>query len=173
MVEVEIEKTYLAKNLPKDLEEFPHKEIIDIYIPASERHPVLRLRKSGESYEMTKKSPISGKDSSIQNEHTIKLTEEEFEALSKIEGKRLRKIRYYYNYKSKPLEIGVFKDDLEGLILVDIEFKTKEEMDNIATPDFCLVDVTQEEVFAGGMLCGKKYSDIEERLKVLGYFRSI
>ena len=36
-------------------------------------------------------------------------------------------------------------------------------------PDFCLVEVTQDEVFAGGVLAGKKYSDIEKDLRKYKY----
>ena len=33
MVELELEKTYLAKHLPPGLEGYPHSEIVDLYIP--------------------------------------------------------------------------------------------------------------------------------------------
>lgn len=36
-------------------------------------------------------------------------------------------------------------------------------------PDFCLADVTQEKFTAGGILAGKKYSDIEAELEKYGY----
>jgi len=55
--------------------------------------------------------------------------------------------------------------------LVDVEFKDLDAKSSFGMPDFCLADVTQETIFAGGMLCGKKYSDIEERLKAFGYER--
>ena len=169
MIEIELEKTYLVKRIPEDVENFPHKEIIDVYFPVSERHPVLRLRKSGDKYEMTKKSPVHGKDSSEQYEHTIKLTEEEFKSLSEAKGKKSRKLRYYYKKNGIDAEIAVYKDDLEGLVLVDFEFKDSESKDNFKEPDYCLADVTQDEIFAGGMLCGKKFSDLEPVLKKFGY----
>lgn len=40
-------------------------------------------------------------------------------------------------------------------------------------PDFCLVDVTQETFLAGGMLCGKRYADIEAGLDRFGYRKII
>jgi len=171
MLTLELEKTYLAKRLPAGLENFPHKEILDIYFPASAAHPVLRLRKKGNSFEMTKKEPAKDGDASEQNEHTIKLSEEEFKALSSIKGKRSRKIRYEYPCQGRTAEVTVFKDDLEGLILVDVEFDDVKSKDAFKMPDFCLADVTQEQVFAGGMICGKKYADIATRLKELGYKR--
>jgi adenylate cyclase len=169
MISVELEKTYLAKYLPKDLAKFPHGEVIDIYMPAEAAHPVLRLRKKGDSYELTKKEPIDESDSSEQTENTIKLTKAEFDSLAMIHGKRVRKIRYDYPYKGVNAEVTVFQDDLEGLVLVDVEFKDSKDKAAFEMPEFCLADVTDDETFAGGMLCGKTYEDIEAHLKELGY----
>jgi CYTH domain-containing protein len=169
MTEIELEKTYLAKELPAGILECPFKEIIDIYVPESVEHAILRLRKKGDNYEITKKTPISGSDSSEQTEHTIKLTPEEYESLARGGGKKVRKYRYYYNKDGRQAEVDVFKDELEGLVVIDFEFSEVADKDNFEMPDFCLADVTQDKIFAGGMLCGKKYSDIEPRLNELGY----
>lgn len=169
MIEIELERTYLVKKLPKGLSSFPHKEIIDIYIPVKADHPVLRIRKKGDLFEITKKQPIHCTDSSEQEEHTIRLSKEEFDPLTHIDGKRVRKIRYDFVYKDVKTEIDVFKDDLEGLVLVDFEFTDLNRKNSFKMPDFCLVDVTQDKIFAGGMLCGKKYSDIKPHLDELEY----
>lgn len=166
---IELEKTYLAKYLPKDLEKCEFKEMVDIYIPKSAVHSHLRIRKSDKKFEITKKEPVAGRDSSKQLEQTIPLTEEEFNDLSKLEGKRVYKRRYLYDYKTRKAEIDIFKGDLEGLVVIDFEFDNVEDMDSFEMPDFCLADVTQEEFVAGGMLCGKRYSDIERDLSRFGY----
>ena len=84
-------------------------------------------------------------------------------------GKKARKIRYEYIHEGSKGEIDVFQDDLAGLVLVDFEFTDESKKEAFSKPNFCLVDVTQENAFAGGMLCGKKYSDIESRLNEFGY----
>ena len=84
MIEIELEKTYLIKYLPNEFVDFPFKEIKDIYIPKDTEHPILRIRKFGDEYEITKKQPIQGLDSSEQYENTIPLTREEFLVLEKI-----------------------------------------------------------------------------------------
>jgi len=169
MLEIELEKTYLVKEIPQGLFDCKFKEIFDIYVPKSYPHPTLRIRKKGDKYEITKKSPIKEGDSSEQHEHTISLTEEEFESFKMVAGKPVRKYRYYYNHQGVQAEFDVFKDDLEGLMLVDFEFKEVADKNNFDMPDFCLADVTQDEAFAGGMLCGKKYSDILPILKKYNY----
>ena len=166
---IERERTFLARMLPDNLIAFPSKEVFDIYIPRSSAHPVLRIRKNGDAYEMTKKEPVHDGDSSEQLETTIPLTKEEFGELSLLEGKRVRKIRYFVPWNNCTLEVELFKDALEGLVLVEVEFNSTEEKDAFVPPDFCLADVTQEEFTAGGMLCGKSYKDIEKDLQRYDY----
>ena len=164
----EIERTFLAKEIPSDIESYPSKEIIDIYVPESSDHPTLRIRKNGDKYEITKKEPVKD-DPSHQHEHTIPLKEEEFNSLIQSPGKKVHKKRYFYPYNGKELEIDVFQGELKGLVLVDAEFEQHDEKDEFEMPSFCFKDVTQEKLIAGGMLCGKSYEDIQEELESLGY----
>lgn len=169
---IELEKTFLAKNLPENLASCEFKEIIDVYIPKTSEHPVLRLRKNGNNFEITKKQPVKDGDASEQKEQTIILTEEEFNALNEqIEGKRVRKLRYFYNYNGLTAEFDVFQDKLFGLVVIDFEFQSIEEKNNFQMPNFCLADVTQEDFIAGGMICGKSYEDIENNLQIFNYIK--
>jgi len=71
---IELEKTYLLKYIPEDLKNFPNKDYFDIYIPKTSEHPILRIRKKGDEYEMTKKYPVNWQDTSKQHEFTIPIT---------------------------------------------------------------------------------------------------
>lgn len=168
---IELERTFLPKFLPDGLEKCKSCEIFDIYIPKSSIHPILRIRKIDGKFEITKKIPVENKDASHHEEKTISLSEKEFEALSSVSGKTIHKTRYYYEYGGKMLEIDVFNGPLEGLVLVDLEFQSENEKNNFPIPPFCLADVTNEWFSAGGMLCGKSYSDIETELKKFGYVK--
>ena len=163
---LEFERMFLAKSLPAKLEECKKKEILDIYLPQDSHHPVLRIRKNGDKYEMTKKEVVSA---GVFKEQTITLTPEEFDALAKTEGKRVHKVRYFYPHNDRILEIGVFQGALKGLVLIDVEFASEEDMKNFTPPDFILAEAKSKELLAGGMLCGKSYSDIEPFLKQMGY----
>ncbi len=165
----ELELTYLAKILPSGLKDVEKKEMLDIYIPASSDHPTLRIRKNGDKHEITKKQPIVDGDASRQLETTIKLTPAEFADLSQLPGKRVQKTRYLYPENNVNYEIDVFGGDLSGLVLVDVEFATVQEKANFTAPEWCLAEVTQETFLAGGMLCGKKYAEIEQNLAKFGY----
>lgn len=170
---IELERTFLAKHLPAGLKECKYKEVYDIYLPPNSRHPVLRIRKNGNKFEITKKEPIDPKDTSRMKEETVNINEEEFNSIKEINGKRLRKLRYYYKYGNHTAEVDVFQDDLKGLVIIDFEFNDENEKNAFKMPDFCLVDITQEEFTAGGMLCGKKYNDIEPVLKKYNYLKII
>lgn len=168
-MEIELERTYLLKSVPPNLDKCGFREIVDTYLPQSVEHPKLRIRRFGDVFEITKKAPLVLKDSSRQGEETISLSQEEYRGLCGVGGKEARKVRYYFPYKNTTAEIDVFQDDLKGLVLVDFEFETMDEKDRFIMPDFCLAEVTQEKGLAGGMLAGKKYSDLEAALKKYGY----
>jgi CYTH domain-containing protein len=172
-MEIELERTFLLKYKPEGLDRCKSVEISDVYFPQSVEHPVLRLRKKGDKRELTKKFPIDGKDSSEQEEHTIILSEKEFEEFFKLEGKELRKIRYYYPVGGLTAEVDVYQDKLRGLCVVDFEFKTKEQKNKFLMPNFCLCEVSQDKTFAAGLLAGKKYGDIESFLKSLNYKKKL
>jgi len=71
---IELERTFLVKIIPENLKSCRFNEIIDIYIPKTAEHPTLRLRKNGNTFELTKKEPVNDGDASHQNEQTIILT---------------------------------------------------------------------------------------------------
>lgn len=169
MKEQELERMYLAARLPEGLTDAPSKEIFDIYLPSHGQHPVLRIRKAGTKMEMTKKEPIASNDYSVQLEQTIPLTEAEYAELSTLQGKRVIKTRYYYEFEGRTYEVGVFGGALQGLVLIDVEFSSQEEMRTFVAPDFCLVEVTEARYLAGGELCGSSYADIAQRVESLGY----
>lgn len=169
MVELELEKTYLLKELPADLADCKSEILSDAYVPVTSRHPNLRLRRKGDQYQLTKKIPVSGTDSSRQNEHTILLTPEEAAAFDNLEAKRFTKRRHYCTIDGYAAEVDVYLEGLAGLVVVDFEFTSEADMEAFVMPDICLADVTQEEAFAGGILAGKTYADIEPALQSYGY----
>lgn len=169
MTETELELTYLAKELPRDLASKPNKLLVDVYYPSEDPHPLLRIRQKGDTYEITKKVMANGTDSSHMLEHTIQLTAEEFAALTAAPGKRVAKRRYDYEYQGRKAEIDVFEGELSGLVVVDFEFTDRDDQLAFQMPNFCLADVTQEAFIAGGKLAGKSYADISADLDRYGY----
>lgn len=59
-------------------------------------------------------------------------------------------MRYYYNHEGTTAEVDIFQEALKGLVLIDFEFETIDAKDRFTMPNFCLVEVTQEDFIAGG-----------------------
>lgn len=169
--ELELELTFLAKELPDGIKTVKPTRITDIYIPDTPEHSHLRLRQKGDKYEITKKMPIAEGNASEQIEQTIPLTKDEFIAMSSCSKKRVVKDRYNIEIEGKMAEIDVFTGDLKGLVLMDFGFNTVQEKSVFKMPGLALVDVTQEEFIAGGLLAGKTYDDISSELKRFNYKR--
>jgi adenylate cyclase len=168
-VEIELELTYLARELPIEISGVEPKAMLDIYLPEQSLRPYIRLRKKGENYEITKKKPIDDSDYSAQTEQTIPLEADEFAALSVTSNRKIQKNRYAVDIAGYPAEVDVFTGDFAGLVLIDFEFKTLAEKEQFQPPSCCLADVTQERFVAGGQLAGKSYTDVADDLLRFNY----
>lgn len=162
--EIELELTYLAREIPKEIAGIVPKKLLDIYVPETADRPFIRLRQKGEEYEITKKLPISDDDFSVQTEDTIVLSQEEFEALSVSSHRQVEKDRYFVSIDGHAAEVDVFTGAFQGLVMIDFEFETVQQKDFFKPPVCCLADVTQELFIAGGQLAGKAYADIQANL---------
>lgn len=170
MIEIEYELTFLAKYIPKEIQNIVPIKLKDFYVPESNtEHPNLRIRLKGDNYEITKKQPISDRDLSEQSEHTIAINIDEFNDLTSGRSRSIAKDRYGLIYNGVKMEVDIFRENLSGLVLIDFEFKSKEEKESFVFPDFCLTEVTQEPILAGGLLAGKKYQDIKTTLNKYNY----
>jgi len=172
-MEIELERTFLVKEIPIDLRSCEHIEVCDLYISRKEGYPILRIRKRGDGFEITKKMPVEGADASHQHEYTIVLTKKEFDSLNEAKGERIRKFRYFYPYAGLVGEISIFQDQLKGLVLADFEFRNEAEKNSFKMPEFCLAEVTQDLSFVGGSLAGMKYEELEDSLKKYSYEKII
>lgn len=166
----EIEKVFLARYIPNDIANYPRAEIIDLYIPDNVPHPKLRIRKIDSESEMTKKVKIVEGGTIYFNEQTIKLSDEEFNHLNKLPARRLRKFRYFLGVKDYyTIHFNIYLDDLLGLVLVDLEYPSKEAHVYSIYPDYCLAEVTGRDFIAGGFMCGKNYSNLKKDLDFYKY----
>jgi CYTH domain-containing protein len=162
---IELELTFLASELPKEIIGSVGKRLTDVYVPESgSPHPTLRLRQKGDSYEITKKQPLRTGDASAHRELTIPLSEEEYRSLAGANTRSVSNIRYAVMIDGYPAEVDVFQGALAGLVLIDFEFTSEDEKTAFTTPASCLADVTQEDFIAGGILAGKHYQDLADQL---------
>ena len=149
---MEIERKFLIKNLPIDINSYPHYDIEQGYILTN---PVLRVRKANDKYVFTYKS----KGMLSHEEINVPIEREAYDKLlKKIEGKLIKKTRYKIPLKdilsedeakidisSLFLELDFFKnvyDNGKALILAEIEFPTEEIANKFCAPSFFSLDVT-------------------------------
>lgn len=134
---MEIERKYLVRNLPENLNNFPCRVIEQGYLNTS---PVIRIRRDNEYFELTYKS--SGLMS--REEYNLPLDETSYRhLLSKIDGRLIRKHRYMIPLSDGlTAEIDIFKGDLAPLILAEVEFPDEKTAHSFTPPDWFGEDVT-------------------------------
>ena len=134
---MEIERKYLVRKLPENLEQYNKKEIAQGYLCTE---PVVRIRRSNDDYYMTYK----GDGLMVREEYNLPLTKEAYDHLRpKIDGLLIAKTRYLIPLDGKlTAELDVFEEDLNGLVIVEVEFNTVEEANAFHAPDWFGEDVT-------------------------------
>lgn len=134
---MEIERKYLVKSLPENLEQYEQKRISQGYICTN---PVVRIRRSNDDYFLTYKS----RGLMAREEYEMPLTAEAYEhMLPKIDGILIDKIRYMIPLDEKYVaELDIFQGTLTPLRLVEIEFESIEEANAFVPPAWFGDDVT-------------------------------
>lgn len=135
---MEIERKFLIKTLPSDLESYPSSHIEQAYL---NEQPVLRIRKKDDSYILTYKS----KGMLAREESEFPLTQEAYEHLrTKADGKIICKTRYFIPLPPHTIELDVFEGDMAPLIMAEVEFASLEEADAFLPPKWFGTDVTMD-----------------------------
>ena len=112
---MEIEKKFLVKELPPDLDRYPHAPIVQAYLCTA---PVMRIRRHGDRYIFTYK----GSGLMVREEYNLPLTKESYEHLvPKADGLLIEKTRYLIPLSgSLTAELDVFEGPLAPLCLVEV-----------------------------------------------------
>ena len=135
---MEIERKFLIKTLPENLESYPCRHLAQGYLCVK---PVVRIRKDNEKYELTYKSG----GMMARMEYNLPLTDQAFEHLkTKIDGRLIEKRRYMIPLDPYTIELDIFDGDLAPLIIAEVEFPTIEEANNFTAPDWFGEDVTYD-----------------------------
>lgn len=134
---MEIERKYLLKELPKDLDSYPSHCIEQAYLCTS---PVVRVRRQDDEYYLTYK----GGGFMIREEYNLALDAPSYEHLkTKADGRIITKKRYCIPLGDHLIiELDIFSGDYEGLLLAEVEFPTEEEANSFTPPDWFGEDVT-------------------------------
>lgn len=137
----EIERVFKVRQIPKDIENYPSENILQGYLAIDPTGVEVRLRKTAERYFET----FKGSGRLQRRELEIQLSRDQFDALwPGTEGRRIEKIRYKIDYAGRTIELNLFRGDLEGLALAEVEFTSREQSGEFKAPDWLRDDVTED-----------------------------
>lgn len=140
---LEIERKFIVPFTPVgiELDKLKHKDIIQGYLAISEDGSEVRLRKKGDEYFQTVKSG----GTKTRTEVEIEINEEQFNSLWPLtKGKRIEKTRYEYPYVGWTFELDIYKGNLEGLMIAEVEFSNEEVSDEFIPPLWMGAEVTED-----------------------------
>lgn len=114
---MEIERKFLIKQLPENLERFPHHHIEQAYLSTD---PVIRIRKWDDLCFLTVKS----KGLLAREEYEMPIEKERYDDLLRYKrGHIITKTRYVIREKDGlKIELDIFEGIHKGLIMAEVEF---------------------------------------------------
>lgn len=136
---IEIEKKFLLKYLPENLDNYDRKEFSQAYIS---RKPTIRIRKEDDEYFLT----VKGKGSTKRIEYNLEIGKEEYEnLLKKTDGNIVNKTRYFIPIENDLIaELDVYHDNLVGLFTVEVEFNDEKQCETFHKPSWFSDDVSND-----------------------------
>lgn len=139
---MEIERKFLVKRLPEDLDSYRKKRLEQGYLSTV---PVLRVRKEDDEYFVTYK----GSGMMSREEYNHPLTKEAFyHLIDKADGIIIQKTRYMIPQDNGlVIELDVFEGELEGLIMAEVEFDSPEAADSYVPVEWFGREVTEESAY--------------------------
>ncbi len=115
----EIERKFLLTALPADAGTAPVVTLEQGYLALEENGPEVRLRRSGGQCWLT----VKHGSGLVRREYETTISLDQYHELwPATEGRRLRKHRYLMQYEAWPVEIDVYSEPLQGLMVAEVEF---------------------------------------------------
>jgi adenylate cyclase len=138
----EIERKFLLRELPDDLEEHVKHEIVQGYVAVTTDGIEVRVRRKGEKYFLTVKSGEGAR----REEEEFEIDKTEFDKLWPFtNGKRIEKTRYEIPHRNHLIELDVYSGSLAGLRVAEVEFESEEDSTKFKAPPWLGREITEDE----------------------------
>lgn len=136
---MEIERKFIPKDLPEDLNQYKHHKIEQAYLNTA---PVVRIRKQDDEYFLTYK----GGGMMAREEYNLPLNETSYDhLLEKADGNIITKTRFLIPIHSGlTAELDIFEGRFAGMLLVEVEFDSVEQANSFIPPEWFGEDVTND-----------------------------
>lgn len=158
---MEIERKFLIKSLPANLEKYPHDTLVQAYISTE---PVIRIRQKNKDYILTLKSA----GLMAREEIEMPLSKESFaHLLSKKDGLTIEKTRYKIPDDPYLIELDVFEGDYTGFCMAEVEFPDIEQAHSYPVPAWFGPEVTMDSRFHNSNLSKRSSREVTEFLKMI------
>jgi CYTH domain-containing protein/predicted ATPase len=138
----------------------PSYEITQVYLDRQDRPGIecrvrMKMTDGDCSYAYTEKTPTA--TAGVRGESEEKITESRFRELctaySHPNWKPIKKTRYKIRFDNYTMELDVYRGELAGLVIVEVEFPSVEEMNAfVPPPRFNLIDVTSDKRYSNKSL---------------------
>lgn len=150
---MEIERKFIAGNI--NYKNYPNYLIEQGYIAKNKGYKI-RVRKVIKNdeikYTLTYKRKINS-EININTEYELDIDEDIYnQLLNKHDGNIIKKKRYLIPFNDLVAELDIFEDKLEGLKLVEVEFKDRESYKAFKKPIWFLDEVTHNKTYSNSNL---------------------
>ncbi len=149
---MEIERKFLVRKLPENLEQYPVRTIEQGYLCVN---PTIRVRRDNDEYYLTYK----GKGFLVREEYNLPLSAESYaHMLTKADGNIITKKRYMIPIENSTLtiELDIFEAPFAPLVLAEVEFSSEEEAKKFTPPEWFGQDVTEDKTYTNSYLSRKE-----------------
>lgn len=151
----EIERKFLIKEIPMDIEQFPHKNIIQGYFNDPTTGKSIRVRHIGNEYKVTRKKWHG----LVREEIEADISKEEFDQFwFQVENHFIEKTRYYIPHEWLTIELDVYKN-LESFKTAEIEFTSKRDAKKFIAPEWFGEELTKMREASNGYIANHGLSD--------------
>ncbi len=141
---VEVERKFLVRNLPPNLDSYEHQTIRQGYLAIGVDGSEARIRDRAGDFTMTVKS----KGTLSRGEWETEIDKDQFETLwPATNGKRVEKTRFTIPLGDVEIELDIYEDDLMGLVSAEVEFTDEDSASAFEVPEWFAVDVTHDKGF--------------------------
>lgn len=173
--ETELHRTFLIERLPEPLTPASsHLQIFDNYIENTR----LRLRKIRDPYSsswiriLQQRFTVEEDKFSSARISELHLDDAEYSVFERLEGREIRKNRYFHEFDLVSFIFDVYLGSLWGLKIAKVDFETLELRNEFTPPPFAVFEITNDPFFEGDILVGKSFNDIQNEVERLGSISS-
>lgn len=149
----EIERKWLVKKVPFELDGYECLEIEQAYLSSS---PTVRVRKENDRFYLTYKAARNtpGNNDISHEEYNLPLDERTYLHLrEKRDGRLITKKRYVIPIEnSLKIELDIFEGDIAPLILAEVEFQSEEEALAFTGPEWFGEDVSLDRRYKNAVM---------------------